>query len=62
MEHSKHATETAIGPADRPDDPLLNRPRTPVHVPPDAAPSTRPDATTKPTAPTPDQEGCYFLG
>ena len=56
------AAEAAVGPADQPDDPLVNPVRTPASTPVDTAPSTRPDADTMPTSPTPDQEGCYYLG
>ena len=61
-EHIAPATEAAVGPADQPDDPLVNPVRPPVSAPVDTAHAVLPEAVTKPTAPTPDQEGCYYLG
>ena len=49
-----------IGPAERPDDPLavwhkaLRAPMSPTRTP--------PERTRKQSVPSPDQEGCYFLG
>ena len=62
MEQIAPATEAAVGPADQPDDPLVNPVRTPAGAPVETAPATLPDAITDPTSPTPDQEGCYYLG
>lgn len=62
MEQLAPATEAAVGPADQPDDPLVNPVRPPASTSIDTAPAARPDAATKPTSPSPDQEGCYYLG
>ena len=61
MEHTEAAIDASTGPADRPDDPLANPIRSPSRLPVKQA-TVPPDATKKPKAPTPDQEGCYFLG
>ena len=62
MEQFETTTEAAPGPADRPDDPLVNPVTAPASVPVDKALPTPPDSATTPTSPTPDQEGCYYLG
>lgn len=53
--------ETRIGPAERPDDPLAaareKAARAPLGTVPGAVKMAR-----KPTPPTPDLEGCYYLG
>lgn len=53
--------EMRVGPAERPDDPLAtarrNVTRSPLVPPPPPPKGARQHAP-----PTPDQEGCYFLG
>ena len=60
-EETQFAVEaTPVGPTDRPDDPLGAPARTADAVV--AAPTAVPDNVRKPKPPTPDQEGCYYLG
>lgn len=55
------ATESPVGPTERPDDPLAaareKATRRPLGTVTEAV-----DPARKPTPPTPDLEGCYYLG
>ncbi len=53
--------ETGVGPAERPDDPLAAARRKAMQSPLRPRPAP-PDRTKKPAPPSPDQEGCYYLG
>ncbi|MBT8163906.1 MAG: hypothetical protein HKO63_04060 [Acidimicrobiia bacterium] len=53
--------QVRVEPTDRPDDPLLKARKTAEHTPLAARPVTR-RQRRKTAPPTPDQEGCYYLG
>jgi len=60
MERTEPDLETGqIGPAERPDDPLAAARRQAVRAPVKREPPT---SDGRPAPPTPDQEGCYYLG
>ena len=50
-----------VGPAERPDDPLAAAQHRALSSPLTARPEPS-DRNKKPAPPTPDQEGCYYLG
>jgi len=61
MEHTESDLEERVGPAERPDDPLAAA-RRKAAVSPLTGPPPPSERAGKTAPPTPDQEGCYYLG